>query len=60
MAGQGDRGGTFRIPGQETQEAEGDGEEERLDIRAPGHVRIQECGTRDHFPDLVWGSRDEI
>ena len=37
-----------------------DGEEERPDLKACGHVRIKESGHRGYFPNCVWGSRDEI
>jgi len=35
-------------------------DEEIPDLKVHQHVRIRECGHMGHFPDCVWGSRDEI
>ena len=50
-----------RDPGREEEEENHhDEEEKRADLKLRCHVRIQESGPRGHYPDLVWGSRDEI
>jgi hypothetical protein len=51
MAGQGERGGTFRNPGQEMQRKEGtDVEAERSDLRAAGEKPSSNEGAKGKRP----------
>jgi hypothetical protein len=64
MAGQVDYGGTLRFAWTRNQERGRRQrsplwEEERSDLKARRHVRIRENGHMGHFPNGVWGSRDE-
>lgn len=67
MAGQVDKGRTFRFHGQATKgqkkrqnHQDGGGVAKRIDIKASKHVRIWESGPRGHSPNYVWSSRKEI
>lgn len=63
MAGQRDRGGTFRIPGGKMRRGEGQNchgrEAERSDLRASLACKSEGSGPRVHSSNWVWGSKDK-